>query len=205
MMKAEMTSEITRSRSHPDNPEGSSLRWDFGGAWGTSAIPFSISPQCLPQGRMEPEDGSMRRSLFIALLALTALAMFAQTGDTPAYHKTAPTRAETKTLPPILGREKLMSMGFTQAVQLHAYELAAKVPNVLYQQPCYCHCDRAVGHTSLRSCFADDHGARCGTCMGELFYAYQMTRQGKTPAQIRAGIEKGDWQKIDLKTAATMN
>jgi hypothetical protein len=38
--------------------------------------------------------------------------------------------------------------------------------------------------------------------MKELYLAYQMTRQKKTPAQIRAAVIKGDWEKIDLETAA---
>ncbi len=44
--------------------------------------------------------------------------------------------------------------------QTHAYELAAKIPAVLHQQPCYCYCDR-MGHNSLHSCFESTHGAQC--------------------------------------------
>jgi hypothetical protein len=79
--------------------------------------------------------------------------------------------------------------------------MAAKVPAVLYQQPCYCHCDRAMGHTSLYSCFTDLHGAECSTCMKEGVYAYQQTMKGKTPAQIRAAIERGEWMNVDLEAA----
>jgi hypothetical protein len=32
-----------------------------------------------------------------------------------------------------------------------------------------------------------------------------MTKKGKTPAQIRQGIMKGDWKLVDLQTAASMN
>jgi len=35
-----------------------------------------------------------------------------------------------------------------------------------------------------------------------VFYAYEQTRLKKTPAQIRAGIEQGDWKAIDLEAAA---
>ena len=144
----------------------------------------------------------MKRLASILVPLFVAVALFAQTGDIPAYHKTAPSRTEK--LPPIWGRAKLLSLGLSQPVQLKAYELAARIPKVLWQQPCYCHCDRAMGHTSLRSCFADDHGARCGTCMAELYYSYEMTKKGKTPAQIRAGIERGNWQRINLETAASI-
>ena len=39
-----------------------------------------------------------------------------------------------------------------------AYRIAARIPTVLAQQPCYCHCDK-FGHGSLLDCFASDHGA----------------------------------------------
>jgi hypothetical protein len=38
--------------------------------------------------------------------------------------------------------------------------------------------------------------------MKEAVYAYQQTKKGKTPAQIRTGIEHGDWVDVDLETAA---
>lgn len=39
-----------------------------------------------------------------------------------------------------------------------AYAAAARIPEVLAQQPCYCWCDK-FGHGSLLDCFASDHGA----------------------------------------------
>jgi hypothetical protein len=38
--------------------------------------------------------------------------------------------------------------------------------------------------------------------MKEAVYAYQQTKLGQTAAQIRAGIERGDWENIDLAKAA---
>ena len=61
-----------------------------------------------------------------------------------------------------------------------------------------CHCDRSNGHGSLLDCFASRHGAGCDTCIKEAFYSYEQTHKGKTPAQIREGIVRGDWQKVDL-------
>jgi hypothetical protein len=80
--------------------------------------------------------------------------------------------------------------------------MAAKIPNVIHQQPCYCHCDRAMGHNSLHSCFEGTHGAACSTCMKEAVYAYEQTKKGKTPAQIRTAIEHGDWIDVDLEKAS---
>jgi hypothetical protein len=139
-------------------------------------------------------------SLLVVLLV--AIAMFAQ-GDVPAHHKTAPARGAK--LPPILPASERWGPSFSHPVQAHAYELAEKIPGVLYQQPCYCHCDRSVGHTSLHSCFETTHAAHCDACMKEAFYAYQMTKRKKTPAQIREGIIRGEWEKIDLETASKIN
>ena len=109
----------------------------------------------------------------------------------PAYHAQPPTEALPETLDPAQ---------FDNPVVKNSYALAAKARKVLYQQPCYCHCDRAMGHNSLHSCFESTHGAACSTCAKEAVYAYNMTRQGKTPQQIRDGIERGEWQSIDLDT-----
>ena len=45
----------------------------------------------------------------------------------------------------------------------------------------------------------------CSTCLKELYYTYQQNEKGKTAAQIRAGIIKGEWKQIDLESAATIN
>jgi len=81
--------------------------------------------------------------------------------------------------------------------QIHA--LAAKIKPVLYQQPCYCYCDRSVGHKSLLDCYASEHGSECDICQKEAVLAYQQTQKGKTPAQIRAAIIRGDWKSVDMK------
>lgn len=143
----------------------------------------------------------MKRVWPLLLVMMVALAMFGQ-GDVPAHH-TAPPAKGTK-VPPILPAPERWGPSFKHPVQVKAYEVADKIPNVLYQQPCYCHCDRSVGHTSLRSCFESTHAAHCDACMKEAFYAYRMTRQKKTPAQIREGIIRGEWEKIDLETVTAM-
>jgi len=39
-----------------------------------------------------------------------------------------------------------------------AYRIAAEIPGVIAQQPCFCYCDK-FGHRSLLDCYASDHGA----------------------------------------------
>ncbi len=144
----------------------------------------------------------MKRAVILAVIALTAIATSAQWLDVPAYHPVPPKKSDK--LPPILGGLELGGPTFKYPFQVRAYELAAKIPTVIYQQPCYCRCDRSVGHTSLHSCFESTHGAHCAACMKELFYTYEQHRGGKTAAQIREGIIKNEWEKIDLQTAASL-
>jgi hypothetical protein len=120
------------------------------------------------------------------------------------HFNAAPPAAGSK-LPPILTKDELWGDNAQSPYQRHAYELAAKIPQVIYQQPCYCYCDRGMGHNSLRSCFSGTHGAQCGTCLKELYYSYSMHKRGKTARQIRAGIIKGDWKLVDLDAAASIN
>jgi len=144
----------------------------------------------------------MTKLLGCVVLGLVALAASAQWNnpaeDIPAYNATAPTGP----LPAVMSGAKLTGPYFTKAYQVTAYKMAAKVPGVLYQEPCYCRCDREMGHKSLHSCFEGTHGAACSTCMKEAMYTYVETKKGRTPAQIRAGIEKGEWMKVDLEKAA---
>ncbi len=105
---------------------------------------------------------------------------------------------------PILGKDQLWGADAQSPYQTHAYDLAAKIPTVLHQQPCYCYCDR-MGHNSLHSCFETTHGARCATCLKEVYYSYQQHKKGRTAAQIRQGIIKGEWKQIDLEAAAAVN
>ncbi len=112
----------------------------------------------------------------------------------PAFHSEAPQGKLPETLSPSL---------FTNVVVQNAYTLAARVKRVLYQQPCYCHCDRSQGHTSLLDCFASKHGSGCDVCMREAIYSYEQSHKGKTASQIRAGIERGEWRDVDMSKYTT--
>lgn len=136
--------------------------------------------------------------LFGAALALAFVSVTASSGSSqeagsqdnsiPAYHAQAPKAELPETLSPD---------NFPDPLVKNAYAIAAKVKKTLYQQPCYCHCDRSKGHTSLLDCFASEHGSGCGTCIYEELYAYQQVGKGKTAAQIRDGIIKGEWKSLD--------
>ena len=137
--------------------------------------------------------------LALGMLTLAASAQWTNpSDDVPAYNA-FPAK---KPMKPILAGDQLSGAYFSHPYQTVAYEMAAKIPGVLHQQPCYCRCDRAMGHNSLHSCFEGTHGAACSVCMREAVFAYQETKKGRTPAQIRAEIEKGDWESVDLLKAS---
>lgn len=152
----------------------------------------------------------LRRGLTLTFLFLVTLTLSAPwmisaqdtEGQIPAYNVAPPRKGQK--LPPILGKEQLWGENAQYPYQTHAYELAAKIPVVLHQQPCYCYCDR-MGHNSLHSCFEGTHGAQCATCLKELYYSYTEHKKGRTAAQIRKGIIKGDWKQVNLETAASIN
>jgi hypothetical protein len=112
----------------------------------------------------------------------------------PAFHSQAPKDTLPVTMDP---------QTFTSPVVMNAYTVAARVKRVLYQEPCYCHCDRSQGHGSLLDCFVSKHGSGCNICINEDLYAYEQTRKGKTPAQIRQGIIAGEWRSVDTSKYAT--
>src|SRR3982074_1200131 len=112
----------------------------------------------------------------------------------PSYHAYALKPPIPATMDPKL---------FPDALNRNVYALAAKIKPVLYQQPCYCYCDRNAGHKSLLDCYASEHGSQCDICQKEAVLAYQLTQKGKTPAQIRAAIIHGDWKSVDIKPYMT--
>jgi hypothetical protein len=150
----------------------------------------------MPLEALIVKHGLNRRALLALAAVLITGASYAQwsnpADDVPAYHPSAPLKVAS--LPPILKGDD-----FRFDWQKHVYQQAAKIGNVIYQLPCNCRCDRALGHTSLRSCFETPHGAECSTCAKEGFFAYQETKLGKSPAEIRAMIAQHAYESIDIE------
>jgi len=107
----------------------------------------------------------------------------------PAYHVAAPTGPLPDTLDP---------KQFADPETQNIYALAAKEKAVLYQQPCYCRCDKEVGHKSLLDCYVDDHASHCVLCKKEAAFAYGETQAGKTAEAIRKEIMDGKWKTVNL-------
>ena len=89
--------------------------------------------------------------------------------------------------------------GFSNRDVVAAYRAAKEIPKVLAQQPCYCHCDRSMGHRSLLDCFAGKHGSDCDICVKEALFAMQEYRKGKSTEQIRTEIIQGGWKTIQFQ------
>ena len=134
--------------------------------------------------------------LGMAIAAAGAASRLAQNAEelVPAFHSEAPKGQLPETLSP---------SQFSNVVVQNAYILAARVKKVLYRQPCYCHCDRSQGHKSLLDCFASSHGSGCGVCLREAIYSYEQSKKGKSAAQIRDGIEHGEWQQVNMSKYQT--
>jgi uncharacterized protein with PCYCGC motif len=109
--------------------------------------------------------------------------------DLPAFHPSAPKGPLPATLDP---------NQFPEVENQNIYALAAKEKAILYQQPCFCHCDREVNHKSLLDCYVDTHASVCMLCKKEAVLAYTESQQGKTAAQIRQDIIDGKWKAVDL-------
>jgi hypothetical protein len=109
--------------------------------------------------------------------------------DIPAYHASASKDPLPETLDP---------SQFSDLQTQNVYALAAKVKSVLYQQPCYCRCDKEHGHTSLLSCYTDRHASVCALCQKEAVFSYSESKKGKTAAEIRKEIIDGKWKDVDL-------
>ncbi len=105
-----------------------------------------------------------------------------QTNQPPAKPPMPAFQSEesAKNLPATLSPEL-----FTGQVK-EAYAAVKEMPEVIAQLPCYCRCDKAMGHKSLQTCYVDDHASQCGICMNSALKARKLKKEKKmSVAQIR--------------------
>jgi hypothetical protein len=99
----------------------------------------------------------------------------------PAYYENADA---VKEIPKTLAPEQ-----FTDPKTKQAYEVARDNPKLLMQMPCFCYCDKSgLDHKSLLSCFVDEHGANCDTCLDEAVMAAKLQKENMTIKEIREKI-----------------
>ncbi len=86
------------------------------------------------------------------------------------------------------------------AVTQQAYQFAVANPDIMKHIPCYCGCG-AMGHTSNYSCYVesvdaagnvkfDSHALGCSICVDITQDAMRLTKEGKSPQDIKAYVDK---------------
>jgi hypothetical protein len=107
-----------------------------------------------------------------------------------AYHREPPNQELPKTLDPTEFQDNKAAFA--------AYSIAAKIPEVLFQEPCYCMCDKFEGHTSLLDCYVARHGTVCHICQMEVLFIDEQHNLGKSIAEIRHALEDGSYSRLGL-------
>jgi Protein of unknown function with PCYCGC motif len=116
----------------------------------------------------------------------------------PLYHDHAPTGPLLKALP--------WKDFIDNPAAANAYYYGEHIRATLYQLPCFCHCDKSLGHTCLLDCITkpDKHAAICQLCLKEILYAYKQVKAGKSAPEIRKEIIAGKYDSIDLTKYHTL-
>ena len=72
------------------------------------------------------------------------------------------------------------------------YRWAAEIPGVFDQLYCYCKCKEnpRFKHKTLLTCYVDQHASKCNICLKEGQIAWELTKKGMDPQQIRGEIDK---------------
>jgi hypothetical protein len=141
---------------------------------------------------------------FLAGIATLGLVLVGPSGVVDAQQRSAPQATTIKPappgpLPPIPydGYPAPRPMQVVQAV----YEFAARHPEVLQYQQCFCGCDHSAGHRSNVDCFVrrrdsagrilewDSHGYGCAVCIDVAREAMQMYNSGASVSSIRTAID----------------
>src|SRR5512137_877224 len=136
-----------------------------------------------------------RAMLFIFVLSLAGGLL---TGcGTAAASATTATGHELKMAPMSMMPDEVKS---APAVTQQAYQFAVANPDVMKHIPCYCGCG-AMGHTSNYSCYVqsvdaagkvkfDGHALGCSICVDITQDAIRLSKQGKSPQDIKAYVDK---------------
>jgi hypothetical protein len=143
-------------------------------------------------------------SLLVALCVVAAAAEQRKNPPSAAAHPVVSVVPQ-KPSPPGVSLPPLPRVSFTPSMEMSTvqsvYEFAARHPEVLQYVPCYCGCE-SLGHRGNHECFVksraangrvtewESHGMGCPVCLGVGHRAMTLFNQGRTPAEIRAVIDK---------------
>jgi len=136
-----------------------------------------------------------RALLFIFVLSLTG-GLLTGCGATAASTNT-PAEHELKMAPLSQMPDDVKS---APLVTQQAYQFAVANPDIIQHIPCYCGCGN-MGHTSNYSCYVesvdaagnikfDGHAIGCSICVDITQDAMRLTKDGKSPQDIKAYVDK---------------
>lgn len=138
----------------------------------------------------------MKRKMILVVTAITAIAIGGWAFHKNGSKKPSPRGASSEqpsqaSVPPFYANlngvavpKTLPPQDFSNPVAREGYQVAATIPKILMQMPCYCHCD-VMGHKSLLDCFAGKHAAYCNICLDSASFVYQRWKTGERIATIR--------------------
>lgn len=130
--------------------------------------------------------------IFLVAIIVPAILLLAACSGTPK----TPAGEQNQATPEMDVQAEILKAPLNVQV---AYQFAISNPDALKNVPCYCGCG-AVGHTSNYSCYIkeikpsgevvyDAHALFCYLCVQINEDTQKMTKEGKTPAEIRAAID----------------
>ena len=133
------------------------------------------------------------RLLFLFILLLPAVSLLVGCSSSSAASSNGP-----NTLAPMNEMPAEIQKAPTNVRE--AYQFAVANPDALKNVPCYCGCG-AAGHTSNYSCYVkevktsgeivfDHHALGCSICVDIAQDVMKMTKEGKSPKDIRASIDQ---------------
>jgi len=109
----------------------------------------------------------------------------------PAYHAQAPQENVPAKMIPIFFTDTPSCRTLTQWRQKSKRRFTNRALLLLFN------CDRSSRPTTICGLLCQQHGSGCGTCIYEDFLHFEQLGKGKTAAQIRAAIIKGEWKSVD--------
>ncbi len=127
--------------------------------------------------------------------SIMLLASFLMLANLPACSTTK--KQASLNMAPVSGMPIEMQSAPVRVQQ--AYQFVAANPDLMKQIPCYCGCGE-IGHSSNYSCYVsniddkgtltfDNHALGCSICVDITQDVMRMTRNGKSPGDIRAAID----------------
>jgi len=127
---------------------------------------------------------NLRPLAFISGIALILAVVYSTTKPTKYVEPVAPATGQ------LIETRPVMSSAFYTGKAAEAYRIAAEIPKIIDSQFCYCYCKKNHQHKTLLTCFTNEHGSKCDTCINEVLYAYQLYKRGKTLDEIVVAIDR---------------